>query len=206
MKNCFLMAAVLVVSQVPCLALSLDLTNSGAQVQAADTIRLRNINVVGFGNYWADFKWNPDKNQFELIDGKLDTLPQFAATSKRYLASSGIGPTLPNFNQACSQEFGAQYQQADWQDIKSAIGGDANTLQSFKNTTAVVPNTYYYIKYGNQSLTATGLMNLLYSNNSSAGNVADNIQGDVVVAQKSGSSLNGQVICIKVGNSTPFAK
>lgn len=204
MKKWLVLAGMLACGQA--LAIDIDLTNSGAQVQAKDTVRLRNVNVTGYGNYYVDFKWDAEKMMMVAVRADKDALSQFAATAKRYTASSGTNSTLPDFNQACVQEFGAQYQQADWQDIKSAVGADTSALQSFKNTVSTVSGTYYYVKYGGQPTSSSGLMNLLYSNSSSAGNVADSIQGDLVIAQKSGTALSAQIICVKTGNTSPFVK
>ena len=202
MKKWLVLAGMLVCGQAAA-GIDIDLTNSGAQVQAKDTVRLRNVNIPGYGNYYVDFKWDAEKMNLVVVRADKDTLAQFAATAKRYTASSGTSSSLPDFNQACVQEFGAQYQQADWQDIKSAVGADSNALQSFKNTVSTVSGTYYYVKYGGQAASSSGNVNLFYTNNIRTG--LDTIQGDLGIYAFSGSH-NYQIICVKTGNTSPFVK
>jgi hypothetical protein len=201
MKQLSSLLGLLLCSQ-PMASIDIDLANSGAQVQAKDTIRLRNVNVLGYGNYYVDFKWDSVNMVMTVVRADKDTLSQLAATSKQYTATSGTG-TLTDFNQICVQEYGAQYQQSDWQDIKSAIGSDPNALQSFKSTISAVPSNIYFVKYGNQVSNKNGTLNYLVSKPTST--YADIIQSDIALYQKHGN-FTGQVICVKTGNTNPLTK
>jgi hypothetical protein len=180
--------------------IEIDVTNSGAQVQAKDTVRLRNVNVTGYGNYYVDLKWDAEKMMMVVVKADKDTLSQFAATSKRYTAAAN---SLPDLNQACVQEFGAQYQQADWSDIKSAVGTDVNALQSFKATISMVSSEKYWVKYGGQPTYSNGCPYYVFSGGASG---AGAIQADMGVDTGYCNAANNRVICVKTGNTNPFTK
>ena len=199
MKKWLVLAGMLVCGQAAA-GIDIDLTNSGAQVQAKDTVRLRNVNIPGFGNYYVDFKWDAEKMNLVVVRADKDTLSQFAATAKRYSATKG---SVPDLNQACTQEFGAQYQQADWSDVKSAVGSDANALQSFKNTISMVPNQPLYIKNGAQATTSEGYA---YTIQSGVTGGYGTIQADLGLSSIYLGTYSYQVICVKTGNTNPFVK
>jgi hypothetical protein len=191
-------AGMLLCGHVMAETINVDFTNSGAQVQSADTIRLRNVNIPGYGNFQVDMKWDSERMVLVPVRANLDTLSQFAATSRRYQSATN---SVPDLDQACVQEFGAQYQQADWQDIKSAVGNDANTLQSFKNTVAMAYRVPYFVKHGGQVMNNQGYVYKLQTGESSNGRL-DLIQADLGL-HYSGYE-NAQVICVRSGNTSPF--
>lgn len=208
MKKWMVLMGMLVYGQAMA-EINLNLSNSGAQVRATDIVRLRNVNVPGYGNYYVDFKWDATNLVMVPVNLGLEILSQFAVTSTRYASSNGTSSrpaSLPDLNQACVQEFGVQYQQADWQDIITALGTDANALQGFKNTISAVSGTYYYVKYGGQASSSDGKVYVLYSNNSGAPCCRlDTIQGDLNVNPLgyNSSGNNAQVVCVKASDTNP---
>ena len=56
--------------------------------------------------------------------------------------------SAPNLTQACTQEFGPASRQADWQDVKGALGNDLMAVQAFIESNRMVPGDTYLITYG----------------------------------------------------------
>ena len=59
----------------PAGAVEVDLSKVGVQRIAPNMIRLRNVNVPGLGNYWADMEWDPQDNVFRVVSAGRDEIP-----------------------------------------------------------------------------------------------------------------------------------
>lgn len=55
--------------------MEVDLSGAGMQRIAPNMVRLRNVNVPGYGNYWGDFVWNPQTNALRVVNAGPDRLP-----------------------------------------------------------------------------------------------------------------------------------
>ncbi|MCX8050034.1 MAG: hypothetical protein N3A55_10325 [Methylohalobius sp.] len=127
------------------LAVEIDLSGVGVQRIAPNTIRLRNVNVPGYGNYWGDFVWDPTSNVLRVANAGLDRIPQLTVTMARYTVARN---SAPNLTQACMEEFGPASRQADWQDVKGLLGSDNIAIRAFIESNGIVPQDEYLVTYG----------------------------------------------------------
>ncbi len=78
--------------------MEVDLSGAGMQRIAPNMVRLRNVNVPGYGNYWGDFVWDLQTNALRVVNAGPDRLPQLTVTVARNSA--------PNLTHARMEEFG----------------------------------------------------------------------------------------------------
>ncbi|GAB6067670.1 hypothetical protein JCM13664_09880 [Methylothermus subterraneus] len=181
-------------------AVEIDLSIVGVQRVAPNMIRLRNVTVPGYGNYWADMLWDPQQNVFRVANAGPDRLPQLAVTVARYTVARNSAPNLTqacmeDLTQACMEEFGPASRQADWQDVKGLLGSDNNALRAFIESSGIVPGDYYFVTYGKSVLTAEG--NPYFMATGSAGGVQkEAVGGDALRLHYTSSTLTGKVVCV----------
>ncbi len=175
-------------------AVEVDLSRVGVQRVAPNMIRLRNVNVPGLGNYWADMEWDPQGNVFRVSNAGRDEIPQLTVTTARYSVAQN---SAPNLSQACTQEFGPASRQADWQDIKGSLGNDNLAIQSFLEDSRIVPGDYYLITYGNNILTDRGYPYFMAAGRS-GGVPKESLAGEALTANYTSSTITGRVVCVNL--------
>lgn len=179
-----------------------DFSNSGMQVVGKNTIRVRNMQVTGYGNYYVDFQWNPDTATLTPVRADKDVLPNLAVTAKRYSAAPN---SVPDFNQVCVGELGSLYQEADWSQVKSVVGNDPTAMQTFLSTVNATSGTPFFVRYGSQSMNAAGNLFFMVPQGSAGGAVLETLQGTAYVGYTS-STMSAAVLCAKAQVSNPFVK
>ncbi len=173
-------------------AVEVDLSKVGVQRIAPNMIRLRNVNVPGLGNYWADMAWDPQTNVFRVVSAGRDEIPQLTVTLARYTVAQN---SAPNLTQACTQEFGPASRQADWQDVKGALGNDLMAVQAFIESNRMVPGDIYLITYGATILDDSGSPYFM-TTGSSRGVQKESLAGNLLILNYTSSTVTGRVVCV----------
>ncbi len=176
----------------PAGAVEVDLSKVGVQRIAPNMIRLRNVNVPGLGNYWADMEWDPQDNVFRVVSAGRDEIPQLTVTLARYTVARN---SAPNLTQACTQEFGPASRQADWQDVKGALGNDLMAVQAFIESNRMVPGDTYLITYGATILDEQGYPYFM-TTGSSRGVQKESLAGNLLILNYASSTVTGRVVCV----------
>lgn len=172
-------------------AVEIDLSGAGMQRIAPNMVRLRNVNVPGYGNYWGDFVWDPQTNALRVVNAGPDRLPQLTVTVARYTVARN---SAPNLTQACMEEFGPASRQADWQDIKGLLGSDNYAIRAFIESNGIVPGDKYFVTYGKSILTDQGYPYFMATR--SEGSPKEAIGGDALTVAYTFSTITGKVVCI----------
>lgn len=170
-------------------AVEVDLSKAGMQPIAPNMIRLRNVTVPGYGNYWGDMMWDPVHNRLVVANAGPDTIPALSVTQTSYQA---IRNSVPNFTQACQQEFGPASRQADWQEVKALLGSDNNALKAFIESNRIVPQDQYFITYGNRNLNDYGDPYILTRGDCGP---VDSLSGGMLKVCYRYDSVVGRVVC-----------
>ncbi len=177
-------------------AVEVDLSKVGVQRIAPNMLRLRNVNVPGLGNYWADMEWDPQANVFRVVSAGRDEIPQLAVTLARYTVARN---SAPNLTQACAQEFGPASRQADWQDVKGALGNDLMAIQAFIESNRMVPGDTYLITYGATILDEQGRPYFMTTGGSGSGIQKESLAGNLLILNylnHTFSTVTGRVVCV----------
>ncbi len=173
-------------------AVEVDLSKVGVQRVAPNMIRLRNINVPGLGNYWADMAWDPQANVFRVSNAGRDEIPQLTVTVARYTVAQN---SAPNLTQACTQEFGPASRQADWQDVKGALGNDNLAIRAFIESNRMVTGDIYLITYGATVLDDQGRPYFM-TTGSPRGVRKESLAGNLLFVNYTSSTITGRVVCV----------
>lgn len=176
------------------LAVEIDLSGVGVQRIAPNMIRLRNVTVPGYGNYWGDFVWDPQANVFRVANAGPDRLPQLTVTAARYTVARN---SAPNLTQACMEEFGPASRQADWQDVKGLLGSDNNAIRAFIESNGLVPGDRYFVTYGKSVFDKDGHPYIMITGGDFGGRNRDSIGGNALsVGTTYDNSHTGKVVCV----------
>lgn len=73
-KVLMLVLSIFLFAGVASAGLDIDVTGSSCEIVSSDTIRVRQMSVTGYGNYYVDFKWNNTTFNFAPVNASTDTL------------------------------------------------------------------------------------------------------------------------------------
>ncbi|MDO9139100.1 MAG: hypothetical protein Q7U38_02055 [Methylobacter sp.] len=185
-------------------AVDINMSQIGLQRMGPDRLRLRNIDVPGQGNYYADFVWDSENNRLEILNAAPDHVDAFSVTRR---AVSATQDSVSNFDQVCRQEFGPDSRQADWSGLKAALANDDLALRAFIESNRLVSGTFYFVTYGMSPLQSYNGHGLPYfaSLGGNSGVTKENLAGGVMRLAYTSSTINGQVICSNLAETaSPF--